>query len=176
VAGLEVIRPEPVWVAESTSIRPHNAVVSRAVVRDVVTRGLRGWNLGRGLEGARALTAWKRALDRGRPAIHHSDQGVQDAAPADTELLAGRGVSSSRAAVDKPEENGVAERRMRTIKEEEMDPSECEDLADARRHLSRFLDDVDNTKRIHASLGDVTPAACEQQGVDMEKPETSVIS
>ena len=59
--------------------------------------------------------------------------------------------------------NGFAERLMRTIKEEEVDLSEYHDFADAYRQLGRFLDDVYNRKRIHSSLGYLTPAEFEQQ-------------
>jgi putative transposase len=176
VEGLEVVRPEQVWVADITYIRLHSEFVYLAVVMDVFTRCIRGWNLGRSLEGSLALTALERAMDRARPEIHHSDQGVQYAATAYAELLAGRGVSISMAAVGKPEENGFAERLMRTIKEEEVDLSEYEDLADARRHLGRFLDDVYNTKRIHSSLGYLTPAEFEEQWASMQQPEASVTS
>jgi putative transposase len=44
---------------------------------------------------------------------------------------------------------------MRTIKEEEVDLS---DYGDALRGLGRFLDEVYNRKRIHSSLGYLTPA------------------
>jgi putative transposase len=93
----------------------------------------------------------RRALGRGCPGIHHSDQGVQYAATAYTGLLAGEGLAVSMAAVGEPEENGYAERLMRTIKEEEVDLSEDEDIVDARRNLGRFLDDEYNTKRIHSA-------------------------
>jgi hypothetical protein len=46
---------------------------------------------------------------------------VQYAATASIDLLAGRGVSISMAAAGKPEENGPAERLMRTIEDEEVD-------------------------------------------------------
>jgi transposase InsO family protein len=52
---------------------------------------------------------------------------------------------------------------MRTIREEEIDLSEYRDFADAYGQLGRFLDDVYNGKRIHSSLGDLTPAEFEQQ-------------
>ena len=52
-------------------------------------------------------------------------------------------------------------RLMRTIKEEEVDLSEYEDFGDALRGLGRFLDDVYNRKRIHSSLGYLTPAEFE---------------
>ena len=58
---------------------------------------------------------------------------------------------------------------MRTIKEEEIDLSEYEDFADALRQLGRFLDDVYNIKRIHSSLGYLTPSEFEQQWISMPR-------
>jgi len=66
------------------------------------------------------------------------------------------------AAVGKPEDNGYAERLMRTIKEEEVDLSEYQDFHDAYRSIGRFLDEVYTRKRIHAALGYLTPAEFEQ--------------
>ena len=65
--------------------------------------------------------------------------------------------------VGEPEENGYAERLMRTTKEEEVDLTEYEDFGASRRGLGRFLDDVYNRKRIHSSLGYLTPAEFESQ-------------
>jgi putative transposase len=50
VEGLEVERPEQVWVADITYIRLRKEFVYLAVVMDVFTRGIRGWHLGRSLE------------------------------------------------------------------------------------------------------------------------------
>ena len=60
-------------------------------------------------------------------------------------------------------QNGYAERLIRTIKEEEVDLSEYIDYNDAYRQLGRFLDDVYMHKRIHSSLGYLTPAEFEAQ-------------
>jgi transposase InsO family protein len=176
VEGLEVNRPEQVWVADITYVRLDREFIYLAVLMDVFTRAIRGWNLGRSLEGALTVTALKRALARGCPEIHHSDQGVQYAATAYVDLLAERDVAISMAAVGKPEENGFAERLMRTIKEEEVDLTEYEDLADARRQLGRFLEDVYNTKRIHSSLGYLTPAEFHQQWIDMKRSNASSLT
>jgi transposase InsO family protein len=35
--------------------------------------------------------------------------------------------------------------------------------------LGRFLDDVDNTPRIHSSMGSLTPAEFEQQWLEMPR-------
>lgn len=163
VGGLEVARPDQVWVADITYIRLRCDFVYLAVVMDVFTRLIRGWHLGRGLDGGLTLMALERALALGRPEIHHSDQGVQYAADDYVQRLLGVGAQVSMAAVGQPRENGFAERLMRTIKEEEVDLSEYLDYADALRQLGRFLAAVYNHKRIHSALGYLTPAEFEQQ-------------
>jgi putative transposase len=163
VECLEVTRPDQVWVADITYIRLRKEFVYLAVLMDIHTRGIRGWHLGRGLDQELTLTALRRASDRGRPEIHHSDQGVQYAATAYVEMLKSLEVKISMASVGEPEENGYAERLMRTIKEEEVDLSEYEDFCDAQRGLGRFLDEVYNQKRIHSSLGYMTPVEFESE-------------
>ena len=132
VKDLEIVRPEQVWVADITYIRLGREFVYLAIVMDVFTRSIRGWQLGRSLDGGLTLAALERALVIATPEIHHSDQGVQYAATAYVERLQGLGVEFSMAAIGEPRENGYAERLMRTIKEEEVDLSEYHDFADAR--------------------------------------------
>jgi putative transposase len=163
VEGLEVVRPDQVWVADITYIRLRDDFVYLAVIMDVFTRNIRGWHLDRSLEGDLTRAALERALRAGRPEIHHSDQGVQYAATGYVERLLGLGARVSMAAVGEPRENGYAERLMRTIKEEEVALTEYADFADALRQLGRFLDDVYNRKRIHSALGYLTPTEFEQQ-------------
>lgn len=95
------------------------------------------------------------------PQIHHSDQGVQYSAHAYIDLLLERQVRISMATVGKAEENGYAERLMRTIKEEEVDLSDYRDFADAHIQIGAFLEDVYNRKRIHSALGYLTPTEFE---------------
>jgi putative transposase len=72
------------------------------------------------------------------------------------------GVPISTAEVGAAWKNGYAERLMRTVKEEEVDLSEYIDYADTLTHIGRFLDEVYMCKRIHSSLGYLTPAEFEQ--------------
>jgi transposase InsO family protein len=163
VADLAVTRPDQVWVADITYVRVRSEFVYLAVLMDVFTRLIRGWELSRSLDQGLTLAALRRAVRRARPGIHHSDQGVQYAATAYVERLAAVGAAISMAAVGVPEENGFAERLMRTIKEEEVALTEYRNYPDARRQLGRFLDAVYNRKRIHSALGYLTPAEYEQQ-------------
>jgi putative transposase len=164
VQDLEVVHPDQVWVSDVTYVRLRHGFVYLAVIMDVFTRCIRGWNLGRGLDHSLTLTALLQALAaHPAPEIHHSDQGVQYAATAYTQALQDVNVQISMADVGEAWQNGYAERLIRTIKEEEVDLSEYLDYHDARRQLGRFLDDVYMHKRIHSSLGYLTPAEFEDQ-------------
>ena len=158
VADLAVTGPDQVWVADITYIRLRREFIYLAVLMDVFTRQVRGWQLSRSLDGHLTLSALERALVNHQPQIHHSDQGVQYAATAYIDRLRAAGVQISMAQVGKPEENGYAERLMRTIKEEEVDLSEYQDFTDAYQQIGRFLEDVYNHQRIHSALGYQTPS------------------
>ena len=162
VKDLETQCPDHVWVADITYIRLCREFVYLAVIMDVFTRRIRGWNLARSLDQSLTMAALERALVVAIPEIHHSDQGVQYAATAYVERLQGLGVEISMATIGEPRENGYAERLMRTIKEEEVNLSDYQDFADAREQIGRFLDDVYNVKRIHSALGYLTPLEFER--------------
>ena len=163
VKDLEIIAPDQVWVADITYVRLSTEFVYLAVIMDVFTRSIRGWHLGRNLDSDLTLTALRRALQAGQPEIHHSDQGIQYAATAYADLLHAAGIAISMAEIGAAWQNGFAERLMRTIKEEEVNLSEYRGYHDAYDHLSRFLDEVYMHKRIHSSLGYLTPAEFEAQ-------------
>ncbi len=174
VEQLEVVRPEQVWVCDITYIRLHVEFVYLAVLLDVFTRCIRGWHVGRSLDQSLTLRALEQALVTHTPEIHHSDQGVQYAAIAYTTRLQQAGVFISMAEVGAAWQNGYAERLMRTIKEEEVDLSEYEDYTDAVRQLGRFLDEVYMHKRIHSSLGYLTPVEFEQQWLTQQASQLSI--
>jgi putative transposase len=159
---LTVVRPDHVWVSDITYIRLQSGFVSLAVIMDVLTRLMRGRQLGQALDLSLPLLALRRALAQHTPEIHHSDQGVQYAATAYTQALEEAGVQISMAEVGAAWQNGHAERLMHTIKEEEVQLAEHVDDADAVRQICRFLNEVYRHKRIHSALGYLTPAGFEE--------------
>jgi transposase InsO family protein len=161
VLELQIDHPEQVWVCDLTYVRLGNGFVYLAVIMDVFTRSIRGWNLSHNLDTELTLVALQNALRLCLPEMHHSDQGVQYAALDYVALLDRFHVQISMAAQGKPEENGYAERLMRTIKEEEVDLSEYNNFTDAYRQIGRFIEDVYMTKRIHSALGYLTPVEFE---------------
>ena len=159
--GLAVSYPDQVWVADITYIRLRQSFIYLAVLMDVFTRSIRGWYLSRTLDQNLTLNALQPALAQHCPKFHHSDQGIHYAFKTYIQVLREHDVQISMAGVGKPEENGYAERLMRTIKEEEVGLSEYNDLDDAREQIGRFLEDVYMTKRIHSALNYMTPAEFE---------------
>ena len=81
-------RPEQVWVADITYVRLREGVHLSSSDNGCVHASASGagtW--ARSLEQELTLAALREGLERGRPEIHHSDQGVQYAATAYIELL-----------------------------------------------------------------------------------------
>ena len=174
VVGLDIVRPDQVWVSDIPYVHLRTEFVYLAVVMEVFTRVMRGWHLARHLDGNLTLTALQRALKGHTPEIHHSAQGGQYANDGYVSLLRSVGCQISMATVGEPTENGDAERLVRTIKEEHMALTESEGYADAYQQLGRFLDNLYQHKRIHSALGYVTPREFEQQW--HKEPEESAAS
>ena len=110
VADLDVSYPDQVWVSDITYIRLHTGFVYLAVIMDIFTRTIRGWQLSRWLDRSLTLVALQRAFSTHVAHIHHSDQGVQYAANDYTDLLKEYHVQISMAHKGSPEENAYAER------------------------------------------------------------------
>jgi len=130
---------------------------------DVFTRIIRGWNLSRSLAIEISVSALEQALSKGVCEIDHSDQGIQYACPAYVQKLKAEGISIGMAEVGESNQNGFAERVIRTIKEEEVYLSEYRSFEEARERIGEFIEAVYNQKRIHSSLGYLTPSEFEEK-------------
>jgi len=162
IKNLTITRPNQVWVADITYLRLGRRFIYLAVILDAFTRSVRGWCLGRSLEKDLTINALKMALARHpAPHYHHSDQGSQYAAIAYTDLLVEAKTAISMSAVGQPTDNGLAERFIRTLKEEHIDYSEYSDFDDAFAQLAHWLEVEYMTERIHSALGYFTPAEFE---------------
>jgi transposase InsO family protein len=163
--NVTIDHPEQAWVADMRYIKLQQEFVYLAVVMDVFTRSIRGWHLARNMDQSLTLTALSKGLEKGCPQIHHSEQGVQYAAHEYVKLLRQHNVETSMAEVGQAWQNGYAERTpsaerssmMRTVKEEEVDLSEYRNFTEAYQQIEQCLEEVYMKKRIHSSLGYLTP-------------------
>lgn len=162
IRGLTLKAADQVWVGDITYIRFGKRFLYLAVILDAYTRAIRGWALGRSLAQELTLKALDKALATGHcPFIFHSDQGSQYAAWLHTDRLLTHGIHISMSDKGCPQQNGIAERFMRTLKEEHVDYSEYEDFDDAQRQVQSWLEVTYMTERLHQALGYLTPAEFE---------------
>jgi putative transposase len=172
VQDMAIVQPDQVWVADITYIRLQHEFVYLAVIMDVFTRCIRGWHLSRSLDQQLTLIALNKALAKGKPEVHHSDQGVQYAATAYVKVLEEAEIAISMAEIGEAWQNGYAERLIRTIKEEEVDLSDYLNYWEAYSQIGQFIEHVYMHKRIHSSLNYLTPVEFEHlwfsQQVELE--------
>ena len=158
VQGWHPIHPDSVWAADVTYIRLGSGFIFLAVILDAYSRAVRGWALRRDLTKELTLSALRMALQHGAPGIHHSDQGVQYTAFDYTNLLLENQVRISMADTGEPTQNGLAERFMRTLKEELVDYADWHSFEQAYTNIQHWLEVEYNVYRIHSALDYATPA------------------
>ena len=91
-------------------------------------------------------------------------QGVQYLSSAYITTLQEPGVEISIAARGCPWENRYAERLIRTLKEEEVDINDYQNITEARDRIRYFIEHAYNLKRPHSALGNyLTPMEFQQQ-------------
>lgn len=165
IKGLEITRINQVWVADITYIRLLRGFVYLAVILDAYSRRVVGWCLREDLTEELALGALRMALNvREIPQglIHHSDRGVQYASTTYTNLLKENHILISMSRKGNCYDNAKAESFFKTIKAEEINLSEYEDYQEAKLNIAHFIDDVYNQKRLHSSIGYLSPMKFEE--------------
>jgi transposase InsO family protein len=161
----QLTAPNQAWMGDITFIRLGEEWCYLAALLDGFSRRAVGWELSESLEASLALSALEQALGQRLPDpgwIHHSDRGVQYACRGYVERVVAAGGRVSMAAKGTPRENALAERFMRTLKEEAVYLEEYRTVAEARRGIDRFLGEVYNRKRLHSSLGYLPPCEFEE--------------
>ena len=163
VQTLDISREDQVWVADITYVRLKRRFISVALLMDIFTRMIRGWQVSYHLNTSLTLKPLQEALCQSVPEIHHSDQGVQYLSSAYLSTLKAHGIEISLAHRGRPWENGYAERLIRTLKEEEVHLNDYEDITEARERIGHFITQVYHQKRPHSALGYLTPLDFQRQ-------------
>lgn len=161
IKGLTVTHPNQLRVGDITYIRLGKRFIYLAVILDVCTRAVRGWALSRTIDKQLTLDALRMALVTGQPTLFHSDQGVQYAAWAHTEMLRTASIKISMSDIGQPTQNAFVERFIRTFKEEHLDFAEYDSFDDALSQIQQWLEQTYNHDRIHSALDYLTPAEFE---------------
>jgi putative transposase len=167
----KVTTPNQVWVSDITYIPLGEGFVYLALIMDLFSRMIVGWELSRGVDTTLTLTALNKAvLLRGtesvKGCIHHSDHGVQYLSGAYIERLQQLGMLPSMGEIGNSYDNAYAESLNKTVKNEEVWINEYGTFEEAYEQIALFVKKY-NQRRLHSSIGYVPPIEFEQQQLNM---------
>jgi len=157
---LELTDIDQLWVADLTYLRLEQEFAYLAVVLDGYSRRVIGWELGRSLEGRLTLNALEKAITARQPRpglVHHSDQGIQYASQSYVDRLESCGAVLSMSRPGSPWENGKCESFIKTLKHEELEARQYRTIEELHAHVTEFIDQIYNVKRLHSALAYRSP-------------------
>jgi putative transposase len=159
VKDMVVTAPNQVWVSDITYIRTISGFCYLALITDMYSRKIVGYDLSDTLELSGCLGAFKRAQKAARPAaglVHHSDRGIQYCSNQYVETLKKHGVLLSMTEENHCYENAIAE-RVNGILKDEFYLDQCFYSTEHARIAAKNAISIYNSKRLHLSLGYKTP-------------------
>ena len=167
IKGIDVIAINQVFVADITYIHLESEFVYLALLMDLYSRRIVGWELSRDINTQLTLSALNRAImlrgeENVKGCIHHSDNGVQYASGLYVETLKELGMLPSMGEVGNSYDNAHAESLNKTIKNEEVWMNEYDNFEIAYFNIKEFIEEVYNKKRLHSSIGYLSPIEFEE--------------
>jgi len=158
----EAAGPDQAWVCDITYIPlASGGFLYLAVILDLFSRRVVGWALADHMRTELVENALEMALGARVPdpnMLHHSDRGSQYASAAYRERLAALGVQVSMSRRGNCYDNAVAESFNGTLKQELVHEARWKDYAEARAALHDYIEVFYNRRRLHSSLGYLSPA------------------
>lgn len=163
------LHPNQAWVSDITYIDTAEGWLYLAAVLDLFARPIVGWAMEDHMQSSLVEAAFSMAVMRRSPEIgwiHHSDQGSQYTCHEFRALLARAGCQPSNSSVGNCFDNAVMESFFSTLK------GECayypfKTRAEARTVIFEYIEVWYNRKRLHSSLGYLSPARFEQVNSDI---------
>ncbi len=153
-----------VWTTDITYIWTLQGWVYLAVVLDLYSRRVVGWSLDRTMTTALVTRALTMAVNLRAPPsglMHHSDRGSQYASKSYQALLQQYGMVCSMSRKGNCWDNAPTERFFSSLKREWLTgnvyPTREAAVADVRAYIVYY-----NSRRLHTTLGDMTPIEFEK--------------
>jgi putative transposase len=137
--GLTIDRPDQVWCTDITYIPMHRGWIYLVAIMDWFSRYVLSWELSNTLDASFCVSALKRALASGTPAISNSDQGSQFTSQAFTGVLKDAAIRISMDGRGRVYDDIFVERLWRSVKDEEVYLKDYQAVADAVQGLGRWV-------------------------------------
>jgi len=159
IKDMEVNRPNQVWVSDITYIRTIKGFCYLALITDMHSRKIVGYDISNSLELKGCERALNKALYQAKDTtglIHHSDRGIQYCSNVYTQILKSNNIGISMTEENHCYENAMAERVNGILKDEFYLDQTFTDVAHAKRATKNAIN-LYNEIRLHLSLDYKTP-------------------
>ena len=156
--------PNRKWAVDITYIATDEGWLYLAGVIDLCSRRIVGWSMAEHMKTELVSDALKMAIARRRPEgglLHHSDQGVQYASEDYQLLLELNRMEASMSSRGDCWDNACAESFWATLKTELVNHEHYATREEARQSIFEYIEVFYNRKRLHSSLGYVSPETFE---------------
>jgi putative transposase len=153
--------PNRKWVTDITYLPTLMGWVYLAAVIDLFSRKVVGWSISDSLATSLVSDALRDAVEKRRPKgsdlLHHSDRGCQYTSDAYQQTLKTLGIECSMSRTGNCYDNAVAERFFWSVKHEWTRHEQFANLEDARLSIFKYIEEFYNPKRLHQTLGYMSP-------------------
>jgi transposase InsO family protein len=159
IKDIEITAPNQVWVSDITYIRTVKGFCYLALITDMHSRKIVGYDLSDSLELGGCVRALHKALYQTKDIkqlIHHSDRGIQYCSNVYTQILKRNNIDISMTEENHCYENAMAERVNGILKDEFYLDQVFTDVAHAKRVAKNAIK-LYNEIRLHLSLNYRTP-------------------
>lgn len=158
--------PNKVWVADITYIPCRERKLYLASILDLCTREIVGWRLGSRMTTDLVLGALEDAYASKKPKkgiIHHSDRGTQYASNEYRHKLDSFKMKASMSRKGNCYDNACIESFHSILKKELIYCTKFKTMHQAHNEIFQYIEFFYNRKRIHSSLGYLSPHRYAQQ-------------
>lgn len=153
--------PNQVWVTDITFVPTRRGWLYLAAIVDLFARRIVGWAMSERIDQRLVLDALHMAVQQRRPPcglVIHSDQGQQYAGSVYRAALKTHGLVQSMSRKGNCLDNAVAESFFSNLKNELVHHVTFEDRDHARAAIFEYMEVFYNRRRLHQSLGYISPA------------------
>ena len=154
------------WVSDITAIPTGEGWLYLATVLDLFSRRVVGWAMAGHMRAELVLEALQMAyVQRGAPRelIYHTDRGTQYTSTLVRSWVDAHGLRASMGRTGDCYDNSVAESFYATLKRECVDRQHSATRSAARTLIFEFLEAFYNRRRLHSTLGYLSPLEFESQ-------------
>jgi putative transposase len=164
--------PNRLWVADLTELQTWEGKLYLAVVLDCFSRRVVGWSMRDDMRAELVVEAFEMAVSGRKPEaglVHHSDQGSQYVSLRFGERCREAGIRISMGARASALDNAACEAFFASLKRERLNRRSWPTKREARSAIFEWIESWYNPRRLHSTLGYLSPNNYEQLALEKEE-------